>query len=41
MRRPTGCEIAIAIGACAIAAGAGLWTLNQADFRDIPDLRLV
>ena len=41
MRRPCGREIDIAIGACAIAAGAALWTLNPADFRDIPELRLV
>ena len=32
MRRPRGREIDIAIGACAIAAGAALWTLNPADF---------
>jgi predicted nucleic acid-binding protein len=28
----------LAIAACAVAAGAALWTLNRADFSDIPDL---
>ncbi|MGH9474637.1 MAG: type II toxin-antitoxin system VapC family toxin [Terriglobales bacterium] len=31
----------IAIAAVAIRHGAGLWTLNPGDFRDIPGLRLV
>jgi predicted nucleic acid-binding protein len=39
--RPRGREIDLAIAACALGAGAALWTLNPADFRDIPALRLV
>ena len=39
--RPRGREIDLAVAACAIAAGAAIWTLNPGDFRDIPDLRLV
>lgn len=31
-------EIDIAIAACALTADATLWTLNVADFRDIPGL---
>jgi predicted nucleic acid-binding protein len=38
--RPRGREIDLAIAACAIARDAALWTLNVADFRDIPGLRL-
>ena len=34
-------EADIAIAACAIRHNAGLWTLNPADFADIPGLRLV
>ena len=30
----------LAIAACAIEDGAALWTLNAADFDDIPDLKL-
>lgn len=30
-----------AIAACAVSYDAPLWTLNRADFRDIPGLRLV
>ncbi len=30
----------LAIAACAIEQGAALWTLNAADFDDIPDLTL-
>jgi len=41
MRRPRGRELDIAIAACAIVDGAALWTLNQADFRDIPGVRVV
>ena len=33
-------EIDIAIAACAIRHEAALWTLNTADFADIPGLRL-
>ncbi|WP_291981052.1 PIN domain-containing protein [Luteitalea sp.] len=39
--RARGREIAIAVAACALVADAAIWTLNPADFRDIPDLRLV
>lgn len=39
LRRPRGREIDLAIAACAIARDAALWTLNRADFKDIPDLR--
>jgi predicted nucleic acid-binding protein len=39
--RARGREIDLAVAACAIAAGAAIWTLDAADFRDIPDLRLV
>lgn len=39
--RARGREIDIAVAACALVAGAAIWTLNSADFRDIPDLRLV
>jgi len=40
VRRPRGREIDLAIAATAIAQGADLWTLNVADFRDIPSLGL-
>ena len=40
LRRPRGREIDLAIAACAIARGAALWTKNEADFADIPGLRL-
>jgi predicted nucleic acid-binding protein len=33
-------EMDIAIAACAIVREAELWTLNPADFRDIPGLKL-
>ena len=39
--RARGREIDIAVAACALVADAAMWTLNPADFRDIPDLRLV
>jgi len=35
-----GREMDIAIAACAITHEAALWTLNTADFKDIPGLRL-
>jgi predicted nucleic acid-binding protein len=41
LKRPRGREIDLAIAAIAIAKDAGLWTLNGADFKDIPGLRLV
>ena len=37
---PRGREVDLAIAACAMAAGATLWTLNQTDFQDIPGLKL-
>ncbi|MGA3025774.1 MAG: type II toxin-antitoxin system VapC family toxin [Bryobacteraceae bacterium] len=40
VRRPRGREIDLAIAACAILRDAVLWTLNTADFADIPRLRL-
>jgi predicted nucleic acid-binding protein len=36
-----GRETDIAIAACAIVHDARLWTLNRADFKDIPDLKLL
>ena len=33
-------EIDLAVAACALADGAALWTLNPADFKDIPDLKV-
>lgn len=39
--RPRGREIDLSIAACAIRRQAELWTLNPADFGDIPGLRLV
>jgi predicted nucleic acid-binding protein len=38
--RARGREMDIAIAACAIAREAELWTLNGADYRDIPGLQL-
>ena len=40
VRRPRGREIDLAIAATAIVSNAHLWTLNTADFTDIPGLRL-
>jgi predicted nucleic acid-binding protein len=40
VRHPRGREIDLAIAACTMAREAELWTLNPADFRDIPGLRL-
>jgi len=37
--RPRAREIDLAVAACAIIRGAELWTLNRADFKDIPGLR--
>ena len=39
--RARGRELDIAVAACALVADATIWTLNPADFRDIPDLRLI
>lgn len=41
VKRARGRETDIAIAACAIRHNAGLWTLNIADFSDVPGLRLV
>lgn len=41
VRRPRGREIDLMIAACAIRHDAELWTLNAADFKDIPGLRLL
>ena len=41
LRRARGREIDLAIAACALAREAQFWTLNLADFQDIPGLRLV
>jgi predicted nucleic acid-binding protein len=40
MPRARGREIDLAIAACAIAHDASLWTLNRADFADVPNLKL-
>lgn len=39
--RSRGRELDLAVAACAIAAGAAVWTLNPEDFRDIPGIRLI
>ncbi|MGH2989177.1 MAG: type II toxin-antitoxin system VapC family toxin [Solirubrobacterales bacterium] len=41
VRRPRGRELDLAIAAHALARDASLWTLNPADFDDLPDLSLV
>jgi predicted nucleic acid-binding protein len=41
LRRARTREMDIAIAACAIRHEAQLWTLNPADFKDIPGLRLL
>ena len=41
VKRGRGREIDIAIAACAITQNAQLWTLNPADFRDVPNLKLL
>ena len=38
--RPRGREIDLAIAACTIAWDGRLWTLNTADFADLPGMRL-
>lgn len=40
VRRPWGREIDLAVAACALTHSAALWTLNPADFEDIPGLEL-
>jgi predicted nucleic acid-binding protein len=39
--RPRGRELDLAIAAHAVARDASLWTLNSADFEDLPGVRLV
>jgi len=39
--RPRGRELDLAIAACALVAGAAIWTLNPADFRDLPGVRVI
>lgn len=41
VKRGRGREIDIAIASSAIVHDTRLWTLNPADFRDIPDLKLL
>jgi predicted nucleic acid-binding protein len=41
MNRVRGREVDLAVAASALVHGAAIWTLNAADFRDIPGLRLV
>jgi predicted nucleic acid-binding protein len=41
LRRPRGRQIDIAIAACTIVHEAQLWTVNPADFKDIPNLELL
>jgi predicted nucleic acid-binding protein len=38
--RPRGREMDLAIAACALTWDAELWTLNRADFEDVPGLRV-
>jgi len=40
VKRPRSREVDLAIAACAIVREASLWTLNRADFRHVPGLRL-
>jgi predicted nucleic acid-binding protein len=40
VRRARSREIDLAIAACALVRDARLWTLNRADFHDVPGLRL-
>lgn len=41
LSRRRGREVDLAIAATASVHGAALWTLNAADFRDIPGVRLI
>lgn len=41
VKNPRGREIDLAIAATCIVRDAALWTLNEADFRDVPNLKLV
>lgn len=38
VKRPRGREMDLAVAACALSWNATLWTLNSADFQDIPGL---
>lgn len=40
LKRARGRDMDIAIAACALEHGARLWTLNAADFKDLPGLKL-
>jgi predicted nucleic acid-binding protein len=40
LKRARGRDMDIAIAACAVTHGAQLWTLNPADFADLPGLAL-
>jgi predicted nucleic acid-binding protein len=40
LKRARSRDLDIAIAACALEHGAHLWTLNSADFRDMPGLKL-
>ena len=40
VKRARGREADLAVAACALASGASLWTLNEDDFKDIPNLML-
>jgi predicted nucleic acid-binding protein len=40
MTRPRSREIDLAIAACALLRQARLWTLNPADFEDVPGIQL-
>jgi len=39
--RPRRRQADIAIAACALVRGASLWTLNERDFADVPELEIV
>lgn len=39
--RPRGREVHLAIAATSLAWHAPLWTLNRADFQDVPGLRVI
>lgn len=41
IKRPRRREIDLAVASCALVDGAALWTLNRADFLDIPGLSLI
>lgn len=38
--KPRGREIDLAIAACALTWNASLWTLNVADFKDVPGVKV-